>query len=352
MQAATDAQFMARAFQLAQRGAGSVSPNPMVGAVIVHEGRIIGEGYHARYGGPHAEVNAVASVADQSLLPQATLYCTLEPCHHYGKTPPCVDLVLRHQFKRVVVAATDPNPLVAGQSIAKMRSAGIEVVTGVLEAAFQQQNAAFIHWMRCQQQLPYIILKWAQSRDGFLARPGERTSISGTLTRRLVHRWRTECDAILVGTDTAVVDNPRLDTRYFPGKKPLRIAIDRHGRIPASHHLLDDSQPTWIIGNLRQANYHQTRFLESTDGLEPETLCQALALDKKAILLVEGGARLLNSFIEKGLYHEVRVITGPGVLGSGVPAPAIPSGIVAKSTFGCGNDLIVVGSLINRSSEL
>ncbi len=338
----TDVQFMARAFQLAQKGAGNVSPNPMVGAVIVHEGRIIGEGYHARYGGPHAEVNAVASVSNHALLAQATLYCTLEPCHHYGKTPPCVDLVLRHQFKRVVVAATDPNPLVAGQSIAKMRAAGIEVITGVLEAAFYAQNAAFVHWMRTRQQRPYIILKWAQSSDGFLARTGERTAVSGALTRRLVHRWRTECDAVLVGTETAVIDNPRLDTRYYSSKNLCRIAIDQHGRIPASHHLLDDSQPTLIIGTERQGDYTQTRFIERTKGQEPFTICRALAEDKKAILLVEGGARLLSSFIEQGLYHEVRIITGAVQLGQGVPAPVVPGGIAPQQAFMCGEDRITI----------
>jgi diaminohydroxyphosphoribosylaminopyrimidine deaminase / 5-amino-6-(5-phosphoribosylamino)uracil reductase len=336
----THAYYMHRAFQLAQRGAGHVSPNPMVGAVIVHEGRIIGEGYHARYGGPHAEVQAVASVADPSLLPYATLYCTLEPCFHHGKTPPCVELVLRHRFRQVVVAATDPNPLVAGQSLAKMRAEGIEVVTGVLEERFYQQNAAFVHWMRHGQQLPYIILKWAQSSDGFLARAGERTAVSGALARRLVHRWRTECDAILVGTETAIIDNPRLDARFFSGKNPLRVAIDRMGRIPNTHHLLDDTQPTWIVGTEREGQFTQTQFLPSPTGETLETLCSALAQNKKAILLVEGGARLLSSFIEKGLYHEVRTITAPVKLGSGVAAPVLPVGFEISEAFSCGEDVV------------
>ena len=207
--------YMHRCFELARLGAGSTLPNPMVGAVLVHEGRIIGEGWHRQYGGPHAEVNCVAAVAekDRALIPQATLYCSLEPCFHVGKTPPCVELVLRERIPRVVIANTDPNSKVAGQSVQKLRAAGVEVITSVLEQEGYSLNRIFFTWIT--EKRPYIVLKWAQSRDGFIGRPGERVAISSPETQRFVHRLRSEIPAILVGSNTALTDNPRLDTRLF-----------------------------------------------------------------------------------------------------------------------------------------
>lgn len=336
----TDQQWMQRAFDLAQMGAFYVSPNPMVGAVIVHNGRVIGEGYHARYGGPHAEVNAVASVADPSLLPEATLYCTLEPCFHHGKTPPCVELVLQHRFRRVVVGAVDINPLVAGKSIEKMRSEGITVDMCPLDGQFARQNPAFMHWMNTGGTQPYIILKWAQSADGYLARTGERTAISGPVVRRLVHRWRSTCDAIMVGTQTALTDNPQLDSRHFPGKNPLRVAIDTDGKMPLTHALLDDSVPTWILGKNRLGAFRQTTFIALRAENLLNDLAALLARDKKAILLVEGGAKLLQSCIDQGFYHEIRVIENQRELGDGVAAPRLPKGLHRSKMEVYGEDVV------------
>lgn len=315
--------FMRRCFDLARLGAGQVSPNPVVGAVLVHEGKIIGEGWHRRYGEAHAEVNAVGSVAPEhrGLIPQSTLYCSLEPCFHHGKTPPCVDLILRENIRQVVIACNDPNPLVAGQSVVKLRAAGVDVVTGVLEQEGLALNRSFFKWI--QKKEPYVILKWAQSRDGFLGKTGERTAISGPAALRLGHRWRAEADAILVGATTAVVDNPRLDARYFPGKSPLRVAFDGSGTIPRTHHLLDDSVPTWIFGPQRPGTWAQTSFFpEHPEGDLAAFLLEKLTAAGKAILLVEGGAQTLKGFLDKGLWDEIRVLGNARSLGGGVPAPA------------------------------
>jgi diaminohydroxyphosphoribosylaminopyrimidine deaminase/5-amino-6-(5-phosphoribosylamino)uracil reductase len=335
-----DAIYIQRCFDLAQNGTGQVSPNPMVGAVIVCAGKIIGEGWHRQYGGPHAEVLAVQSVRNPELLPQATLYCSLEPCHHFGKTPPCVDLILNKKIPRVVIANMDPNPLVAGQSIRKMREHGVAVTTGVLEEQGQWLNRAFFTWI--QQQRPYIILKWAQSKDGYIGKKGEQTAISGPATQRLVHRWRSETDAMLVGTQTALIDNPRLNNRYFGDRQPLRIALDWEGKIPAGFHLLDDSQPTWIIGKERAGSWENTRFVNLEREHMMPALLQELYFHKKATLLVEGGAALLNAFLEQGDGDEIRVITNDRHLGDGVQAPALPVGAVFMEQFSIGMDSISI----------
>ncbi len=315
---------MQRCFDLARLGGGQVSPNPLVGALLVHENRIIGEAWHQKYGGPHAEVNCIRSVPPelQHLIPKSTLYCSLEPCFHYGKTPPCVDLILEKKIPHVVIANTDPNPLTAGKSIAKLRAAGVSVTEAILEEEGAVMNRAFFTWIT--QKRPYVILKWAQSADGFLAIHGERTAISGPLVQRLVHRWRSESDAILVGTNTAVVDNPRLDTRYYPGKLPLRISFDRHMRIPLSHHILNDSTPTWIIGPAREGgHWRHTSFFPADSMVETSALLEKLYQHNKAILFVEGGAMLLQQFIHSGLWDEARVIQSAKVIGDGIAAPLL-----------------------------
>ena len=334
--------FMERCFDLAILGAGAVSPNPMVGAVIVYNGKIIGEGWHQQYGGPHAEVNAVQAVKDQSLLPNSTLYCSLEPCHHYGKTPPCVDLVIEKKIPRVVISNTDPNPKVAGQSIEKMRAYGIEVTENILSEKGAWLNRSFFTWIK--KQRPHIILKWAQSRDGFIGKAGEETTISGPATKRLVHHWRAETDAILVGTQTALTDNPQLNNRFWGTRQPLRITIDYATKIPAQFHLLDDSQPTWIVGPNRPGLWSKTFFSGlNRDNMLPELLA-ALYADKKSTLLVEGGARLLQSFITNGLWDEIRMITNSRHIGSGIPAPAIPEQAHLTEHWNCGADTIEIFS--------
>jgi diaminohydroxyphosphoribosylaminopyrimidine deaminase/5-amino-6-(5-phosphoribosylamino)uracil reductase len=330
--------YMRRCFSLAQLGAGWVSPNPIVGAVVVHNDRIIGEGWHAAYGGPHAEVNAINSVQNKALLKEATLYCSLEPCHHYGKTPPCVDLIIKCQFKKVVISNLDPNPLVGGKSIEKMREAGIEVTTGVLEATGAWLNRYFFHWIT--QKTPYVVLKWAQSKDGRIAKMGEQTPISSAVTRRLVHRWRSELDGILVGTHTALIDNPQLDTRFFPSGRLTRIALDSKGRLPSNYHLLDDSRETLIIGPPKKGTWKNTKFvsLNRTDSIS--SLLLALKEQGIATLLVEGGAQLHRSFLEADAWQEIRIIESTKVISEGVAAPILPSKLVRQQEYCVGDDQI------------
>lgn len=339
---ATDSDFLRRCFDLARLGAGRVSPNPMVGAVLVHEDRIIGAGWHQRYGEAHAEVQAVASVAaaDRPLLPQSTLYCSLEPCFHFGQTPPCVDLVLAERIPRVVVSNTDPNPLVAGQSLQKLRAAGVEVLEQVLADEGAYLNRYFFHWI--QQQRPYVVLKWAQSADGYLGRAGERTAITGPLTQRLVHRWRSEVDAILVGATTARVDDPRLDNRLFWGPSPLRVVLDWSARLPAAAQLLDDSQPTWVLGPARSGAFRQTEFLNipPADWI-PDLLAQ-LRSAKRAILLVEGGGATLRQFLDGGYWDEIRLLDSPLRLADGVPAPGVPASARLREAFPLGPDRVQI----------
>lgn len=314
----------------------------MVGALLVHAGRIIGEGWHRRYGEAHAEVNAVRSVAeaDRHLIPQSTLFCNLEPCFHFGKTPPCVDLILAEKIPCVVVANTDPNPLVAGQSLQKLRAGGVEVQTGVLEGEGRYLNRTFFTWI--EKKRPYIILKWAQSADGYLARHGERTAITGPLSQRLVHRWRAESDAILVGTTTALVDNPRLDNRLYFGKSPLRIALDFGGKIPTTAHLLDDRLPTWIIGPDHPKTYRQTKFFDPPTPYWIPWLLEHLAQEKHAILLVEGGASVLGQFLQTGYWDEIRMLENPRFLHGGLAAPAIPEAVRLAESETIGDDLVRV----------
>lgn len=336
--------FTQRCFDLARLGAGRVSPNPMVGAVLVHEGCIIGEGWHQRWGEAHAEVNCVRSVQseNQHLIPHSTLYCSLEPCFHFGKTPPCVDLVLAQKIPRVVLSNTDPNPKVAGQSIAKLRAAGVEVVTGILEAEGRWLNRAFVTWIA--ERRPYIVLKWAQSSDGYLARPGERTAISGPPSQRLVHRWRSECDAILVGTNTALTDNPRLDTRFFPGKNPLRVVLDVQGKLPAGHHLLDGSVETWVYGQCLESPLPAGITVKPVEGkVQIPNLLQDLAADNRAILLVEGGADVLRQFLDGGWWDEIRVLENAALrLGGGVAAPVVPGVAFLAKKWAVGSDVVRV----------
>lgn len=341
--------YLRRCFDLARLGAGQVSPNPMVGAVLVHENRIIGEGWHRQYGQAHAEVNALQAVAasDRPLIGASTLYCSLEPCFHYGKTPPCVDLILQHRIPRLVISNTDPNPLVAGQSVQKLRAAGVEVVSGVLETEGRWLNRAFFTWIT--RRRPYLMLKWAQSADGFIARSGERTAISGPLAQRLVHRWRSECDAILVGATTARVDDPRLDNRLFPGRAPLRIALDFGGKIPAAAQLLDDTQPTWLLGPERPGPWRQTEFPQLSPANWLPELLDKLTAANRAILLVEGGSRTLQQFFDLGLWDEIRVIENPVRLGSGVAAPRVPAEALPVEGYNAGKDRVEI--FVKRINE-
>lgn len=316
-----DELFMRRALQLAELGRGQVAPNPMVGCVVVHDGRIIGEGWHRRFGEAHAEVNALDAVADSSVLPAATVYVTLEPCSHFGKTPPCADRLVREGVKRVVVCNLDTNPLVAGRGIRKLTEAGIEVQTGVLEAEGRVLNRRFFTFI--EQHRPYLILKWAETADGFVAAEANRpVAISNSLTNRLVHRWRSEESSIMVGTQTALSDNPRLNVRHWQGQAPLRVVIDRHLQIPTKAHLLDGSQATLVYNQLRDDSKPNLEYvrLRSEGNWIPDILTD-LYQRKVQSVLVEGGPTLLNSLIEANCWDEARRIRSPKAIGEGVLAP-------------------------------
>ncbi|EPR69013.1 bifunctional diaminohydroxyphosphoribosylaminopyrimidine deaminase/5-amino-6-(5-phosphoribosylamino)uracil reductase RibD [Cyclobacterium qasimii] len=325
-------KYMLRAIELAELGRGSVSPNPMVGCVIVHDGLIIGEGYHEEYGQAHAEVNAIASVKDKSLLKEATLYVSLEPCAHFGKTPPCADLIVKHQLKEVIIAAVDSNPLVEKKGIQKLEQAGIAVTTGVIEQEVRKQNVRFFTQM--EKKRPYIILKWAQTKDGFVARTNfDSKWISNSLSRQQVHRWRTEEDSILVGTNTARYDNPRLNARDWYGKDPLRLVVDRELKLEESLHLFDGQQDTIIYNNKLNKTVGKTEWAKMDVRIDAKEIVADLYARNIQSLIVEGGAAVLGDFIANDLWDEARVFTGNAEFGLGIPAPVMTTIPTAQYTF-------------------
>ncbi len=321
---------MQRCIDLAQKGMGSVAPNPMVGALLVYQDRIIGEGWHQQYGGPHAEVNCIQSVSieDKDLIPQSTLYVSLEPCNHYGKTPPCSDLIIQSQIKKVVIACADPFEKVNGSGIKKLVDNGVEVITGILERDATQLNKRFFIFH--QQQRPYVILKWAKSADGYIAMPqGKPVKISNETTDKLVHKWRSEESAIVVGTNTVINDNPSLTTRNYPGKNPLRIFIDKRLSIDATYKILDNSTDTLILNLVKNEKLGVNEFVLIQDETKlVEELLQLLYDKGIQSLIVEGGATLLQSFIERNLWHEARVIENTALyLQEGISSPELKNHI-------------------------
>ncbi len=328
--------YMSRCIELAGNGKGNVAPNPMVGAVIVHDGHIIGEGYHHCFGEAHAEVNAIASVKDTALLQSSTLYVNLEPCSHYGKTPPCTELIIQKKIPRVVIACLDPYSEVAGRGVNMLRSAGVEVVTGVMEREAIELNRFFMTAHKYHR--PYVILKWAQSEDGFIDRRRNDVSemptvLSTPVTRMMVHKLRSEVQAIMVGTNTAILDNPSLTVRYWRGKSPARVLIDRGLRVPENYHLLDGTQPTFIFttrdfketerGDSDEGNVKYVKMDNSVNMLN--NVVSSLYKENIHSLLVEGGARLHRSFIEEDLWDEIIVETAPMRIGDGVESVSLCS---------------------------
>lgn len=317
--------YMRRCIQLAKNACCNAAPNPMVGAVIVCDGRIIGEGYHVRCGEAHAEVNAIRSVKNPSLLSRSTIYVSLEPCSHYGKTPPCADLIIEKQIPRIVIGCSDPFAKVAGRGIQKLRDAGREVVVGVLEAECRQLIRRFVTFHT--RRRPYITLKWAESADRFIDRTrtgGTPVILSSPITAMLAHKRRAEHSAILVGTRTALLDNPSLDVRHWAGPSPVRVVTDRHLSLPAGLHLLDGSRPTLVFTEEPHEPCPNLEFLAAdySRDLLPQLL-EALHTRGLQSLLVEGGSRLLQSFIDAGLWDEIFVEEAPARLLSGVKAPEI-----------------------------
>jgi diaminohydroxyphosphoribosylaminopyrimidine deaminase/5-amino-6-(5-phosphoribosylamino)uracil reductase len=338
--------YMQRCLELARLGMGYVSPNPMVGAVIVHNDTIIGEGYHQQYGQAHAEVNAINAVIEKynnyaGLLKKATIYVSLEPCAHYGKTPPCADLIIKHQIATVVVGCRDPFEQVDGKGIEKLKDAGIEVITGILEAECKWLNRRF--FTRVQKHRPYIILKWAKTADGFFA-PADGTQhwITGDESRKLVHQWRGEEDAVLVGKNTAAIDDPQLNVRYGNGTSPKRVVIDRKLQLREDLNLFDQSVETFVFNEIRTDIDGKNKYiaLEDFDRYVPQYILYQLYLQDIQSVIIEGGAHTLNTFIEAGLWDEARIFTGENKLVKGIRSPDIGGAI--KEEYLSGRDTLQI----------
>lgn len=324
--------YMSRCLQLAQQAEGHTAPNPMVGAVVVCDGNIIGEGYHHRCGEPHAEVNAIRSVNDQNLLMKSTLYVNLEPCSHYGKTPPCAQLIIDKKIPRVVVGMGDPNPKVNGRGIQMLREAGIEVVENVLNQQCHILNKRFITMYT--KKRPFVILKWAQTQDGFI--DAWRTTseipplrISNEVTKTLNHQIRSIESAILVGTNTALLDNPHLTARKLNTRNPVRMVVDKSLRVPSDYRIYDQTTPTVIFTDKMVENKTNITFvkLDFSKAIVPQIVDYLYQVNLSS-LIVEGGTQLLQAFIDANLWDEVYIETSPEIIGAGVKAPNISMKII------------------------
>lgn len=321
--------YMQRCISLAMKGAGAVSPNPMVGAVIVCDGKIIGEGYHEKYGSSHAEVIAVHAVLNnysdgEELLKRAILYVNLEPCAHFGKTPPCADLIINHKIPHVVVGCRDPFDQVNGKGIEKLKLAAVNVSVGILEKECLDLNKRF--FTRVLKQRPYIILKWAQTEDGYFAPPDRLQKwISSAEAKRLVHKWRAEEDAVLVGKNTALIDNPRLNVREWEGRNPVRIVIDRKLELPQNLHLFDQSQHTLVFNELKTEITGNIKYLQPDDfdHYLPQMIAYQLYLMDIQSVIIEGGAQTLNLFIKNHMWDEARILTAQSRWEHGIEAPQL-----------------------------
>jgi len=313
---------MQRALDLAAGGLGSVNPNPLVGSIVVYRDTIIGEGWHKKFGGPHAEVNAINAVKDKKLLSESEVFVTLEPCSHFGKTPPCTDLLIEHNFKRVIVAMNDPNPLVSGKGIKKLQDHGIEVVTQILEGESRRVNRRFITLH--EKNRPYVVLKWAQTSDGFMARENYDSKwISSDISRKLVHKWRSEEDAILVGRNTVFYDNPLLNVRDWNGKNPLRIVLDPKLSLPTESHVFNGPAPTLVYNLQKDSKENSCEFVKiASENFMGGVLSDAAERGISSIF-VEGGAASLRAFLEGGLWDEARVFVAPVSFEKGIKAPEI-----------------------------
>lgn len=318
-------RYMHRCLELAGAGLGQVAPNPMVGAVLVCDGQIIAEGFHLKFGGPHAEVNALKQVNDYALSARSTLYVNLEPCSHHGKTPPCSDLIISKKIRRVVIANSDPNPLVAGSGIRQLEKAGVEVVTGVLQKEGSMLNRRF--FTAHLRKRPYIILKWAQTADGFVApfhTQGIRW-ISNESSRRLVHLWRSEEQAILTSVNTVMNDNPQLTVRNISGGNPIRVVIDPHLKLNHQYRVFQGKTPVLVFNSVNDSTEGNIKNVK-VKGRGKEFLKQLLQklLEMEVhSLLIEGGSYTLSSFINSGFWDEARVFTGKTIFGEGISAPVI-----------------------------
>jgi len=323
-----DEQYIRHCNELASKGLGLTAPNPMVGCVIVSDGKIISEGYHEKYGEAHAEVNAICR-SDHDFS-KSTLYVNLEPCSHFGKTPPCADLIISRKFQKVVIGCTDPNPLVARKGILKLKGAGIEVISGVLQKECEELNKRFFTFHR--KKRPYIILKWAQTSDGFISKnplPENKSEnwISGEESKKIVHQWRSEEQAIMVGTTTVLNDDPELTTRSVKGKNPLRIIIDKDLKLDPSFKVFNGVAETLVFTNEERSTSNKIRFIkiDFTQNIIPQIFHQLYELNIQSVL-VEGGTHLIQSIIDLNVWDEVRLFINPDKkFGNGIKAPYLNS---------------------------
>jgi diaminohydroxyphosphoribosylaminopyrimidine deaminase/5-amino-6-(5-phosphoribosylamino)uracil reductase len=349
----TDEFYIKRCLELAELGLGHVSPNPMVGCVIVLNDEIIAEGYHKAYGEAHAEPNAI-NVALQKfgteaieILKRATVYVSLEPCAHYGKTPPCADLLVKHQVKKVVIGHTDPFAGVNGKGILKLKEAGIEVITDVLKEECYNLNKRF--FTRVIKQRPYIILKWAETQNGYFGSlENKQQWITGTLAKKMAHKWRTEEDAILIGKQTALIDNPNLTSRDWPGKNPIRLVIDKNLDIPTDFNIYDTEAKTFIFNEVKtdvEGNIHYIQMEDMNFYLPQKIAFQLYLMDIQSVI-IEGGANILNQFINANLWDEARVFKASQSWDNGIAAPKINGEITAQTTLN--DDLLTIYSNQNN----
>ncbi|MEO6221127.1 MAG: bifunctional diaminohydroxyphosphoribosylaminopyrimidine deaminase/5-amino-6-(5-phosphoribosylamino)uracil reductase RibD [Ginsengibacter sp.] len=327
----TDEQYMMRCIQLAKAGAGYVAPNPMVGAVLVYENKIIGEGYHQKYGQAHAEVNCINSVRNENkaLIRESILYVSLEPCSHFGKTPPCTDLILENNIKKVIIGCRDIFKQMHGKGIQRLKDAGVEVFTGVLENACTALNKRFFTFHGYFR--PYIILKWAQSANGKIGATDKRIFISNDYSTRLVHKWRSEEAGILIGTNTAIQDDPLLTTRLWAGKNPVRIMIDKELKLPTSFNLFNTEATTIVYNLIKNSNDKNLVYVKIKNENFIDQMLHSLFEMNIQSIIVEGGSKTLQSFIEKNLWDESRTITNEKlIIENGVSAPEMKNFILEK----------------------
>ena len=337
-------QYINRCLELAKNGLGTTYPNPMVGSVIVCDGKIIGEGWHKKSGEPHAEVNAVNSVKDKSLLKKSTIYVSLEPCSHFGKTPPCCDLIIENKIPNVVIGTVDSNVKVAGSGIKKLIEAGAKVTVGVLENECKELNKRFFTFH--EKKRPYIILKWAETQDGFIAPKSKSIQkpiwITNQFSRQLVHKWRSEEQAILVGTQTVIDDNPKLDVRDWTGKNPVRIVLDQHNRIPKERHIFDNQVKTIIFFNLPKPTNEEGTSFEFIDYKKniAEQILNVLYKHQIQSVIIEGGSRTLQTFIDENLWDEAHVFIGNQSFETGIEAPILALKNIVKHSIE--SDIILI----------
>ena len=331
-----DIIFMKRCIELASKGIGYTYPNPLVGSVIVHNNKIIGEGYHAKYGESHAEVNAINSVGNKELLKESTLYVNLEPCNHHGKTPPCTEAIINNNIKRIVIGSKDPNRLVNGSGIDKLKSNGCDVVVGVMEVECSDLNKRFFIYHKHKR--PYIILKWAESKDGFISplksnqSPRKVNWISGEDSKKLTHKWRSEEHSILVGVQTIVDDNPLLTTRFVHGKNPIRFVLDPNSRIPIDSKVLSETSKTIILS--KKENNLIPDYTKSLSFENIQLIIESLHDMKIQSVLIEGGTKTINHFLNNDLWDSIRVFKSNKNIKSGIKSPNVDLLKFSKSQVG------------------